>query len=321
MTTETQTHTEVAPAPDTKPKVSKDTKFQKRGFKSSDEVEQDGLSKGEVPPSDLKASAEQVEASPKPEEGLPEEFVFKTPDETQTPEDVKTEGTKVAPEAEEDEAGYTIGDKHFKTQKEAFAYAEELRLQQLANDAFRQGIEAAHAVQNSNISPEKEAAKAPEKMPDEYYLNPEVWWTKERQRLAEESKKIADQARSQAIQEIQRQETHNRTMSKFWNDYPDLAKNQATQKLAQRVLAENFQRLGNMKTEEALKLVAQKAREELRELGVTTLPQKTMPSSTKPASSPGNGINVTRPKTDEKPLNFVQQLKQARSRRTGLSKR
>lgn len=317
---QTEAHPSTTETPiEAKQPLPKDAKFQRRGFKSSEDVEREGLSKGERPPADPVAANEAVETAE--HESLPEEFSFETPGTAHEPNaDLEDKEPVVA--SEDEDEGYTIGDKHFKTQKEAFKYAEELRLQQIANDAWKQGVEAAQSVQNSNSTAKAQAEEAlPEKMPDEYYTNPEKWWAQERQRLSKQAEQIATRARNEALQEVNRQTTHNQTMSKFWNDFPDLAKTKSTQKLTERILGENFKRLENMKTEDALKIVARLAREELRDLGVTILPQKTLPSTTKPAASPGNAQNVTRPKPDEKPLNFIQQMKQTKLRRAALSKK
>ena len=279
---------------------TKGEKFAKRGFKSVEAVEADALASGESPPDDVVAANLESEL----ESALPEEITFGEAEITE-------ENLEAAPEkkpASAAEEVIRIGDKTFTSQKDAWDYAQELDRQNLANDAFRQGIEAANLTQNSNTQNAPAAPPQELKIPDEYYTNPAKYF---KDREIEMAFKV-----SQAIDSrVALAESHKKTMDDFWTEYPDLAQNQTRRGLALRHINENMKTLGNVETKKALKIIAEKARAELKELGVTTLPQKTLPSNPKPAASPGSGTNPPRPKQDDKPLNFVQQMKNIRTKR------
>jgi hypothetical protein len=282
-----------APPPDVK------EKFQRRGFKPASEVK-------EEPVSDSDPEVETVETTePEAKESLPAEFSFEAPEEKpEVEEPTVAENATVQP-AEDD---IVIGDKVFKDKKEAFRYAQELEREKLAADAFRQGLEAAQIQASSNLKAEPPKPPELETIPDEYYTNPQAYFAKMKREMEAKSAQTVDQRIAQI-------NAHQATMQKFWTDYPDLARSNATMALAQKHIQLGLQKYGHIETNKALKLIAEETRAELKELGVTTLPTKIIPSNTKPAVSAGGSTAPTRPKPDEKPLNWVQQMKSIKNKR------
>lgn len=312
---QTETATEALPpsAPETKPEVTPQTKFKRGGWKTVEQVESEGVAKGEREPVDA-AGAAQIAEQGDPERGMPESFTFVEPG--TEPEVVEPAAKEAAAPntSVEDEGEIRLGGRVFKTQKEAWDYAQELEYQKAVNDAFRQGVELTATAQNSNIQQQPQRPPEPETMPDEYYMNPAAYWSKEKTR-------IAQQAEQRAYESVNKQLSTQQMWQQFWNDYPDLGRNETTRELTSSVFNANFQSLSAVQADKALKIIADKTRSKMRDLGVSTLPQKVLPSSTKPAASPGTGGKVTIAKPDEKPLNFVSQFKNLKKSKSGFSGR
>lgn len=274
-------------------------------FKSSADVIAEGLARGEKETPDAEQGA-LINAAPILEEKMSFEDPFSKEEPTIEAKEtipVVADKEEVAPSTKTTAKKIKIGTRFFDTEEEAFAYAEELDRQKDVDDAFRQGIEAAQNTVNSN-SLEAKAIPTPEEeeIPAEYYTNPAKYFREQNARVVAEAAKLA-------TQQVAAQATHNETMMHFWNENPDLAKNKATKDLTLGVLSENFKALEKVPTDKALVIIAEKARKKLEELGVTTLPTKVLPSSTKPAASAGSSSAPTRPKTVEKVLNWTEQLK------------
>lgn len=296
-------------------------------FKSVEEVVAEGVKKGEKDPkanAEAKAAAEDAEETAGPampdridievsEDGRATEtatFADGTTSELQAKEEPTpalaepeqtAEGAKEAPAA--GAVKIKIGERTFTSQDEAIAYAEDLERQRLVDEAFRQGIETAQQVAGSN--PTAAAAVAPqepETVPDIYYTNPAAY-------LKQRDEQILARATQAINEQAAKQERNKATWQKFWSDYPDLASNEATKDLTDKIYRENFDRLKHVKTEVALKEIATKTREMMKGLGVTILPQKTLPSITKPVVSSGSSSTTTRPRQEEKVLNWTQQMK------------
>lgn len=275
----------------------------KSKFKSSADVIAEGIKAGEKEVAD----GEQVSTLDNAEI-LPETISFSSPEDLVQPDaqaEEVTEGEATEETKKETKTGkkIKIGTRFFDSEAEAFAYAEELEVQKLTDDAFRQGIEAAQNLTNSNslaastVNPPEE-----EKIPDEYYTNPAKFFK-------EQNAQVIARASQLATEQVNRQVRHNETMTKFWSDNPDLARSEATKDLTTNILNQNFKALEHVPTDKALAIVAEKARARLKDLGVTTLPTKTLPSTTKQVVSSGSSTTVARPKAEEKVLNWTEQMK------------
>jgi len=258
-----------------------DVKFELRGFNTE---APEGEKEVTAEEADAIAAQMQAGAAPAAEEGV-EEKAAAAPAE------------KPAPKVK-------IGDKEFATQEEAFEYAKELERQQLANDAFRQGIEAAQRTAQSNPQPATLATPTPEEFGAEFYADPAAY-------LRKRDEQIAARVKAEISQGLSQKERNEQTWREFYNDYPDLAK---AKELVELTLSQNWETLKNAETKKALKIVAEKVREKRKEMLADLLPGEELKTGKAP-TSPGNGKEVTLQKPDEKPLSFVNQFKNLRAKR------
>lgn len=268
-------------------------KFRRGGFKSSDEVAAGAAPNEQEPtPEEAVAAAAEAEQNYGIDLGLPgapvEEFEA-------APEH---EPAQADPEPEPEEE-FRIAGKVFRTQKEAWAYAEELERQNVASEAFRAGVEMA---QRGNPSEAPAAPPEEETLPPEYYANPAKY-------LRERDARLIAAAKAEVFDTVQKQTKHNETWSEFYNEYPDLAK---AQRMVGSILQDNWERLKHVDTKIALREVATLTRKELGEIMAEKNPGQTLPK-VKQATSSGTGRTVTQPKQEEKALNFVGQTKSIRT--------
>lgn len=207
------------------------------------------------------------------------------------------------------EAKIKIGTREFDNQEEAFAYAQELELKSVADDAFRQGIEVATKGSKGNT----EAAPPPpeddlEGFETEYFEDPKGF-------LKKYGEKIAEKVTRQLHQQNETRSKNEQTWSKFKATYPDLAGSDEFSDVQTYIFKpENWANLKHMDTDKALKIAAEAVREKYSRIIKNKLPGVDLKQSKTP-TSPGNGINVTPAKTEEKALNFVQQTRQLRAKR------
>lgn len=210
------------------------------------------------------------------------------------------ESEETAPET----APIKIGDRVFKDQTEAWSYAQELERARLADEAFRQGVEAASRAQGVTPQAATPPPDAFANFETEFYADPKEYM---RQAL----QKTAAQAKEEALREINQQERYKQTWIDFYSDYPDLQDHDWAVKAT---LNEEFAKIHSLETKTALKLVADKVRGRLGMAKAQTAPGKELPK-TKVATSPGNGISVTPKVKEEKQLNFTQQMKNLNKKR------
>jgi len=272
-------------------------KFERRGFSAT-----------AAAPKEEPVTQEAVTEEPVTSGELPTEFSFESPESEATPGETAQEAA--APETET-EAEYKIGDRTFRTQKEAWSYAEELERERLAADAFRQGVEAAQVSQKGNQNAASPQPEPEEEIPVDVMYDPKklAKW------VSDKAEKAKERAKAELRAESDRQTKHNQTWSEFYNDYPDL-NNKASRRIVDSVLQENWGTLAPLETKRALKIVADKARAELKESQLSMAPGQELPR-TKQVTSVSTGRVVTKGKTEEKPLNFVQQLRSMKAKRAG----
>lgn len=220
----------------------------------------------------------------------------------EAPKDVKLSAA-VEPEAEvvPEDAKIKIGDKTFASREEAIGYAEELERAKLANDAYRQGIKDVLAEQKG-YTPTTEPVETFEQ---DFYADPKAYLQKERERLKAEVK-----AEIEGAQSAKQKETE--TWSKFYMDNPDLVN---ARKWVDVALKEDWETLKDMDATKALKLVAEKVRAERRAAVLDLLPQRELPNKGGEAS-PGGQTSVTREQPTPEVLNFVQQARKLKAKRT-----
>lgn len=286
------------------PAVTKDTKFRRGGFKPAAELiaEAEGKTEAEVteeqyadplmaaailedaensfaPPAEEEAEEGEQEEAPAEEEGVPEQ-----------------PGEK-----------YRLGGREFQTQEEAWAYAEELEQEKVANDAFRQGIEAAQRLAPSNPAPTQVTPEAPKEIDPLYYSDPLAYHAKLKAEIVSETKKTIKQ-------EQQAEGTKKQIWDKFYSDYPDLA---PVHEMVALTFNESFRSLEHVEVTQAMKQIAEKTRAKLKPYLDARLPKVALPKVTN-AVSPGGSAQVTQPKTAPKTLNFAQQMKNLKRSRAPI---
>lgn len=301
-----------------KPDVPKDAKFERRGFKSVAEVEEEGRDSGEAEPANARAATEEAETRGAPGEGeadrmfddITGELPASEGESTEESVAAGTEGETLEGEDEAPKGGYKVGGKLFRTQREAFDYAEELEQERIANDAFRQGVEAAQNTRGGNTENVVSSApktEEPEELPEEYWTNPAKY-------LKELKQKITAAATDNALATFDQRERHNRTWREFYSDYPDLI---GDEELVQNFVNKNWETIKNMDTKKGLKVVADQTRSWIEERVKKRMP-KTELKKVPPSTSSGTGRGVTPQKQDEKPLSMVQQMRKLKEKRTGV---
>lgn len=205
-----------------------------------------------------------------------------------------------------EEENYRIGGKTFKTQKEAWAYAEELEQKTIADDAFRQGVEAARGVQESNVVPPPQIE---EDVPLDYYTNPAKY-------LKEREAQVKAQIKAEMAAEAQKERTNRETWEKFYNDYQDL---EPARELVDDYTNKHWSRLQHMSPDKGLKEIAEGVRAKLKQYGVIAMPKQELKRVTQTASS-GSQQTVTTKKQDQKPLSFVEMSRKLRAEKQNKRK-
>lgn len=279
--------------PAEQPQVTAATKFRRGGFTPAAEVIAEAAAApaaSEAPDDPVMAAAiaadenvlieygEGVFAGVEPQEGEPTPALS----ESATPAEPK----------------FKIGGREFGTQEEAWAYAESLEQERLAADAFRQGVEAASRLAPSNPPPQNATPPQPEEIDPEYYTNPQSYFAKREAQIIARAEARIDQ---KALQ----RKTHEDTWTQFYSDYPDLA---SAREFVDFTLQQNWNTLQHVETGQALKQLAEKVRGKLKPIVEARMPKVELPK-VRTAASAGGGEQVTVPKTEAKPLNFAQQMR------------
>lgn len=197
-----------------------------------------------------------------------------------------------APAKEEEEEPIRIAGKTFKTQKEAFEYAERLEQEKLIAEAHAQGVREALA---SQAPPP--AAEPEEDFDAKFFTNP-------KETLLEMQRRARDEAVALIRQETAREKAWN----EFLSEYPDIRRQDA-----EVILSANAKTIGALPWEEGRKALASAVYREYDEIANLRRP-KTELTQKKAAVSPSGGAarGVTPRTTEEKPLSFLEQVRKNR---------
>lgn len=214
----------------------------------------------------------------------------------ETPEETSGEGeseASAAAAAEEGETLITINGKEFKSQADAIKYAEQLENEKTAAELYNQGVRDALAAGNR---PTEQAAEPEDNFEERFYANPK-----------EELKNLKAQARDEALAAIKAEQQRENLWNTFLTANPDLRR-----KDAERILQENWETIGKMTDlDRAMKVLAQKTRAEYEEIREMAKPRTALKSSSAQVVSPSGGSakGVTPQKKDDRPLDFISQMK------------
>lgn len=201
-------------------------------------------------------------------------------------------------QAAESEEPIRIGGQTFKTQREAFEYAERVERERELTEAHAAGIrETLEAVRQ----PTQPVPEPEDNFEERFYANPK-----------EALKEVEERATQRALGLINQEKQRETLWSEFLGEYPDVRR-----KDAERILRENWDVIGKITdTKAGMKALAQKVREEYDEIEQMRKP-RTVLSDKKQVVSPGGGAppRVTPAKKDATPLSFAEQMRNLRGSR------
>lgn len=215
---------------------------------------------------------------------------------TETPEETEggTDEEQSAP-AESEEEPIRLAGRTFKTQKEAFAYAEELERNRELTEAHAAGVREALEATRQPAQPDPEPE---DDFEQRFYTDPKGTL-----------REIQTKARDEAIDAIRKENERERMWNQFLSEYPDVRR-----KDAERILVENWGTIGKMTdVGAAMKALAQKVRDEYDEI-INAAKPRTVLQPKKQVLSPSGGApqRVTHIKKDERPLSFAEEMRKLR---------
>jgi len=213
-----------------------------------------------------------------------------------------TEPEKAA--AGEPETLIRIGDKEFKTESEAFAYAreniEKLEQEKLINEAYSTGVREAIQAR----TPVAEETPVEDNFEERFYSNP-----KEALRAVEE------RATQRALQSIQAEQRKENLWKQFFDENPDLDGQRSICEMVLNQNAEIFDKMTD--TGKAMKILAQKTRSHFTQYIEKTQPRTELSSKKGQTSvqSSGSPARVTPDKKNDAPLTMAQQMRILKEKR------
>lgn len=220
------------------------------------------------------------------------------------------------PEATEEDSGIEIDGQKFKTEALALEYARNktisLEVEVAKADAYRQGIlEARQDVTNpKNVTAPAEQEDDPE-WETKFYENP-------KKVMAEAMAKAAEIGKKEALRTVGIQSEDVRLWNKFTDLNPDLADFKRDVEMMGDEHKELIMSIAKTKGEdEAIKFLGQKTRAKFQQFNEKAKPSKELPNKGGGVSPSGGADKVTNSKdkkTSDKPLSFVEQMKQNKRR-------
>jgi hypothetical protein len=209
--------------------------------------------------------------------------------------EVVAESSESAPAAESApepvEEPIRIAGREFRTQDEAFRWAEEQERERLLAEAHSAGIREALAAQQAAIV----TPPVPEEdFETKFYSNPK-----------ETLREIQTRARDEAVNIMRAETAKERAWIEFSNLYPDIRRQDA-----EGVLAQHADTIGKLPKDKGFQALANAVYKEYDEIANMRKPKQVL-SDRKPAVSPSGSAprGVTPQKKEEKPLSFADQLK------------
>jgi hypothetical protein len=244
-----------------------------------------------------KASGEKVEEPPQSE--LPKGAAPVDESEETTVEssvaDTLGEGEEIPAKVEEpEEEPIRIAGKTFKTQKEAFEYAEKLEQDKLISEAHAQGVREALAA-----NAPAPAVVEEEDFDTKFYSNPK-----------ETLREMQNKARDEAVAMIRAESAKEKAWNEFLAEYPDIRRQDA-----EAVLTAHTKTIGILPWDQGRKALASAVYKEYDEISNLRKPRTEL-SNKKTALSPSGGAarGVTPKGGEEKILSFAEQLRQSKSK-------
>jgi hypothetical protein len=224
------------------------------------------------------------------------------PEDTNTPEPAAAAPTPEAPApapAQAKPAPIRIGTEVFETPEEAIKYATELQLELAKKDAYELG-------KSANQTPKDEAPTRDEfdDLEDKIFENPK-----------ETIKKIIEMAEERAEKRITTKQAKQAEIETTWRNFyssnQDLADNKD---VVDFIMQKNWNEVGTIPVDKALKIIAEKTRSFLSSRKVSTLPTTELPSAPAVTTAPGVPTTQTVNKKEEIAVDFIAQLNKHRKR-------
>lgn len=232
-------------------------------------------------------------AAPEPEEGVTPEAEV----DAESPEKVEAAAPEETPETVE-ETPVKIGSMTFKNEEEAEAYVkkvDQLEREREVERAHTQGIRDALEAGKLN-QPQTPVVQPEEDFDTEFYKDPKAAF-----------KKVRESAISEAERRIEAKMTAEREWTSFLGDYPDIDRRDA-----ERILNENWETIGILDMKTGRERLAQTVRSYYNGIIERAKPKTELSSGrdkTPSGQKSAGGKSVT-PQREEKPLDFLSQVKQ-----------
>ena len=248
----------------------------------------------------VRASGGQVEDETLPQGTPTVEAGAETPVESPEP----AEEASVAPEGDaapatepaEEEGPIRIAGREFKSQREAFEWAEKLEQERLIAEAHTAGVREALEAQarTAVVPPQPE-----EDFETKFYSNPK-----------ETLREMQTRARDEAVHIMRAESAREKAWNEFSNLYPDIRRQDA-----EVILANNAETIGKLPRDKGFEALARAVYREYDEIANIRKPKQVL-TDRKPAISPSGSAprGVTPPKREEKPLSFADQLNRLKKR-------
>jgi hypothetical protein len=233
------------------------------------------------------------------------------PEEVLPPGSAPVTAEAVAPPAEEE---IRIGDQTFKTQSEAFAYAQT----QLAAKQHELDLAEAYRAGIADVSQANSAASPPSATPEpddnqwetDFYANPKATLQKLRSEIEQE-------VRASVLGTVTQQTADQKLWAEFIARHPDLEGFDEDARTTLAKIENEVRALARTKGKDAaLDFLAQKTRAKFQEYAARSAPTRKLPNGGG-GPSPGTQTNVTPAPAERKNLSMVDQIRSLRKSRMG----
>lgn len=229
-------------------------------------------------------------------------------DETNVKEDVK-ESKK--------EPAVVLDGKEFASEKEAYEYAQqklrEAEQEKLILEAQKQAYE--EAMQNLPLNQQQELRQQEQELLssdneddlNRFYEDPKAY-------LAEQQKKIYQQVKEEIYKELNAEKEEEKLWNEFFRMNPDLEGFKDDCNLVLQKNWDTIQMIAKRDKRQAMQYLADKTREKFRSYIEKTMPRKTLSNQVPQTPDSVHEVqsNVTKPQSDEEPLDFASQIRSIR---------
>lgn len=230
----------------------------------------------------------------------------------QEPQSVAPEeqATEEVPE-ENESGGYTINGQSFKTQAEAFKYAESLALEKVRVEAeanaYRQGVQEAAALRGEPQNVTQAPQEADKDFDEKYYADPKKY-------LQEFAEQIKAQTEEKILGQLNQKSEDEKLWSEFFRTHPDLENFREDCEVVLNRHVQDIRAISQTKgRKSAMDFLAQKTRAKFQAYLDAAKPRRELQSASVGAT-PGQTMNVTRKTSEPQELDFASQIRSLRNK-------